>query len=137
MAKEHFHTHRALIGFDEHGIPTVIAPAHNHKTDGDGRLAPTEAEFTSDYRQAVAAYRKTFPSRQEVQEETPDPAVRDLLSYAGEKGIETASAEITMVPENYVHVSGKDAEKVQDLIDALDESDDIQNVYSNVEYDEE
>lgn len=89
MAKEHFHTHRALIGFDEHGIPTVIAPAHNHKTDGDGRLAPTEAEFTSDYRQAVAAYRKTFPSRQEVQEETPDPAVRDLLSYAGEKGIET------------------------------------------------
>ncbi len=77
-------------------------------------------------------------SEDEVFEITADPDAYDAIEQAlGEKGIETASAEITMVPENYVHVSGKDAEKVQDLIDALDESDDIQNVYSNVEYDEE
>lgn len=77
-------------------------------------------------------------SEDEVFEITADPDAYDAIEQAlGEKGIETASAEITMVPENYVHVSGKDAEKVQNLIDALDESDDIQNVYSNVEYDEE
>ncbi len=53
-----------------------------------------------------------------------------------EKGIETASAEITMLPDTMVKLVGKDAEKMQNLMDALEENDDVQNVYSNHEFDE-
>ena len=52
------------------------------------------------------------------------------------KGIETASSEITMVPDNTVKLSGEDAEKMQKLEDALEENDDVQNVYSNYEIEE-
>ena len=60
-----------------------------------------------------------------------------MIAALGEKGIETASAEITMVPENTVKLSGEDAEKMQKLEDALEDNDDVQNVYSNYETDEE
>lgn len=50
-----------------------------------------------------------------------------------EKGIETASAEITQVPDTTVKLSEKDSEKMQKLLDALDEDDDVQNVYGNYE----
>lgn len=53
------------------------------------------------------------------------------------KGIETASAEITMVPDNTVHLEGKEAEKMLHLVDALEEHDDVQNVYANYEIEEE
>ena len=74
----------------------------------------------------------------EVFEITAEPEAFDAIEAAlGEKGIETASAEVTMVPDNTVHLEGKDAEKMQTLIDALEDNDDIQNVYSNHEIDED
>ena len=73
----------------------------------------------------------------EVFEITADPDAYDAIEAAlGEKGIETASAEITMVPDTMVRLEGADAEKMQRLIDALDENDDVQNVYSNYESDD-
>ena len=77
-------------------------------------------------------------SEDDVFEITAEPADFDAIEAAlGEKGIETASAEITMVPDNTVKVEGKDAEKLQNLVDALEENDDVQNVYGNYEMDEE
>ena len=74
----------------------------------------------------------------EVFEITAEPdAFDDIEKALGEKGIETASAEVTMVPDTTVHLVGKDAEKMQNLIDALEENDDVQNVYSNYESDDE
>ena len=73
----------------------------------------------------------------DVFEITADPADYEAIEAAlGAKGIETASAEITMVPDTTVKLEGKDAEKMQSLIDALEENDDVQNVYSNYEMDE-
>ena len=73
----------------------------------------------------------------DVFEITADPADYEAIEAAlGAKGIETASAEITMVPDTTVKLEGKDAEKMQNLIDALEENDDVQNVYSNYEFDE-
>jgi YebC/PmpR family DNA-binding regulatory protein len=46
------------------------------------------------------------------------------------------SAEVTLVPQNVVHVNAADAEKVMKLISALEDNDDVQNVYSNVDIDE-
>lgn len=70
----------------------------------------------------------------DVFEITADPAAyEDIEAVLAEKGIETASSEITMVPDNTVKLSGEDAVKMQKLEDALEENDDVQNVYSNYE----
>ena len=80
---EHIHSHRNLIGFDEHGIPTVTLEAISHGGEEPG-------DFTRDYMNAVAEYRKTFPSKQDVIEQTPDPAVREMLLRMEQLGIDTA-----------------------------------------------
>lgn len=43
----------------------------------------------NDYANAVAEYRKTFPSKEEVLSLTPDPAVREMLLTMQENGLET------------------------------------------------
>ncbi|RKM60162.1 anaerobic carbon-monoxide dehydrogenase catalytic subunit [Butyrivibrio sp. XB500-5] len=79
----HIHSHRNLIGFDEHGIPTVTLKASDH-----GGESSTE-DFTKDYMNAVAEYRKTFPSKQDVIDNTPDPAVREMILRMEQIGIDT------------------------------------------------
>lgn len=54
-----------------------------------------------------------------------------------EKGIEIEHAEITMIPQSTVTVTGKEAEKVLKLLEALDEMEEVQNVYSNFDIPEE
>ena len=78
-----------------------------------------------------------FDSDDEVFEITAAPEDFDAIEKVlGEKGIETASAEITQVPDTTVKLTGADAEKMQKLLDALDENDDVQNVYGNYEFEE-
>lgn len=47
--------------------------------------------------------------------------------------IELAAADLTMLPSQTVAATGENATHVQALIDALDEHDDVQNVYSNAD----
>ncbi len=54
-----------------------------------------------------------------------------------EKNINIENASLQWIAQNFVAVSGEDAEKVIKLIEALEESDDVQNVYSNADIDEE
>ena len=43
-----------------------------------------------------------------------------------------ASAEVTMVPQNYVELSNEDdIKKMNKILDLLDEDDDVQSVYHN------
>ena len=58
-------------------------------------------------------------------------AVRDALEAAG---IEMQSAELAMVPQNLVAVSADMGQKVLRLMEALDDNDDVQNVYANVDF---
>jgi YebC/PmpR family DNA-binding regulatory protein len=48
-----------------------------------------------------------------------------------EKGMGYSLAEITMVPQTTVELEGKEAEQMLRLMDALEDSDDVQTVYSN------
>ena len=89
------HTHRAVIGFDRNGIPKVLVPvsgeAHTHvDAEGHTYTHTHDGDFTEDYMKAVAAYRKTFPSKQDVLEQTPDPAVREMILRMEQIGIDTA-----------------------------------------------
>jgi len=56
--------------------------------------------------------------------------VREKLE---ENKLELAEAEIKYVPQNYVAVSEEAAVKLQRLIDALEDNDDVQNVWTNWE----
>ena len=60
--------------------------------------------------------------------------VREALETAG---FEFVSAEITMIPDNYVEVDLETAETVQKLVDRLEDDDDVQDVYHNAEFPEE
>lgn len=51
-------------------------------------------------------------------------------------GIEFSSASLAWIPQNEVAVGGKDAEKLLKVMDALDDHDDVQQVYSNADIDE-
>ena len=42
-------------------------------------------------------------------------------------------SEVTFVPDNYISLSEEDSEKVMNLIEALEELDDVQEVYHNLE----
>ncbi len=87
---------------------------------------------------ALEAGADDMASEDDIFEITAEPEAYDDIEKAlGEHGIETASSEVTMVPDTMVHLEGKDADKMQELIEALEDDDDVQNVYSNYEGSEE
>ena len=67
-----------------------------------------------------------------------DPAAYDDVEKAlADNNIEVAMSEITMVPDTMAELSGDDAEKVQKMLDALDDCDDVQDVYTNADLPED
>jgi len=67
-----------------------------------------------------------------------EPAAFEDVRSAVEAGeFPIISAELTMVPDNMVKVSAKDAPKIMKLMDAIENQDDVQNVYSNFDIPEE
>jgi len=59
-----------------------------------------------------------------------------VLAALAQAKIPTGSAEIAMVAKNLMTLEGKNAAGMLRLIDALEEHDDVQNVYSNFDADE-
>ena len=52
------------------------------------------------------------------------------------KNIEMVTAEISMIPQNYIKVEGKTAQQVVKLMEAFEEHDDVQHVYANFDIEE-
>jgi YebC/PmpR family DNA-binding regulatory protein len=67
---------------------------------------------------------------------SPD-AFEDVKKGLEEAGAVFTTAEVTFVPSNKVHLAGDAAKAVFQLVDALEEHDDVQNVYANIDVDEE
>jgi YebC/PmpR family DNA-binding regulatory protein len=60
----------------------------------------------------------------------------DLMKVRGalkETGMTVNSAELQYIPTNYVPVEGEAAEKLEKLLSAIDDLDDVVNVYTNAE----
>jgi YebC/PmpR family DNA-binding regulatory protein len=51
-------------------------------------------------------------------------------------GIEPTSAQVSMIPQNYVKLEGKVAQQMLKLMEALDDYDDVQHVWSNFDISE-
>jgi len=61
-------------------------------------------------------------------------AVRDALVGAG---IEFVQAELTMIPKTTVELEENDARKTMKIVDALEDSDDVQEVFANFDIPED
>lgn len=59
--------------------------------------------------------------------------VRDALVAAG---IKPASAEVAWLPQNYVKLSGPQAQQMLRMVEALEDHDDVQQVFANFDIDE-
>ena len=65
-------------------------------------------------------------------EVTTGPSDFEAVKKAVEEtGFKSTYAEVTMVPQSTVRLSGKEAEQMLRLMEGLEESDDVQKVYAN------
>ncbi len=60
----------------------------------------------------------------------------DVLEAVKKLGIEPDAAEISMLPQNYLKLEGKQAQQMLKLMEALDEHDDVRHVWSNFDIEE-
>jgi YebC/PmpR family DNA-binding regulatory protein len=67
---------------------------------------------------------------------SPPEAHDKVLDAIHRAGLETVSAEVAMIPKNTVKLEGKQAAGMLRLAEALEEHEDVQNVYSNFDIDE-
>ena len=59
--------------------------------------------------------------------------VRDAVKALG---VEPASAEVAMIPQNYVKLTGNEARQMLKLYEAVDDHDDVQHVWANFDIEE-
>ncbi|HYL35350.1 MAG TPA: YebC/PmpR family DNA-binding transcriptional regulator [Bryobacteraceae bacterium] len=76
--------------------------------------------------------REDGPSWEVISAPEAHEAVLHAIQAAG---IPTVSAEIAMVPKNLLKLEGKNAQAMLRLSEALEEHEDVQNVYSNFDID--
>nr|WP_320050151.1 YebC/PmpR family DNA-binding transcriptional regulator [uncultured Desulfuromonas sp.] len=97
-----------------------------------------EADFDTIFEVALENGAEDVKDEGESYEVITEPnefaTVRDALA---EQGIEFESAEITMIPQNTVALEGKKAEQMLKLMDMLEDNDDVQNVYTNADIDDD
>ena len=57
--------------------------------------------------------------------------------YFEDKGVTFLEAEIKMIPQNYITLEGDKLDTFMKMLDKLNELDDVQDVYHNVELPDE
>jgi YebC/PmpR family DNA-binding regulatory protein len=67
---------------------------------------------------------------------TEPSAYEAVLEAVKKAGITPASSSVTMVPQNYIKLEGAQATQMIRLIEALEDSDDVQNVHANFDIDQ-
>ncbi|MBQ8680300.1 MAG: YebC/PmpR family DNA-binding transcriptional regulator [Treponema sp.] len=131
----------------------AAANVRNIFTKTGGNLGTTGSVSRMFDRKGVIEYDAEKVSEDEVMEAALEAGAEDIVSEDGiitvttapndfttvvvalePKGWETLSAEVSMVPQAYTAVDKDTAAKVQKLIDRLEEDDDVQNVWTTVEY---
>ena len=93
MHDGHTHEHHHHDHDHAHGHSHDHDHAHEHGTwhpHTHDAVHPHVHGGVNDYMKAVSDYRKTFPSKQDVLEQTPDPAVREMLLHMEQIGCDTA-----------------------------------------------
>ncbi len=68
---------------------------------------------------------------------TPPNDFEKVKKSIEDAGIAMEVSEITMVPQTYVKLDGKEAQQMLRLVENLEDNDDVQNVYANFDIPEE
>jgi YebC/PmpR family DNA-binding regulatory protein len=68
---------------------------------------------------------------------TPPESLEAVKSSIQDAGLGYENAEVTMIPQNSIKIEGREAENMIRLMEALEDSDDVQNVYSNFDVSED
>lgn len=101
-----------------------------------GYILVSKAKTSEDMVMTVALDAGAEDMRNDPEEENFEiiTAPEDFAAVKGaveKAGLPVESAEVTMLPKTYVVLDGKTAEQMVRLIDALEDNDDVQNVYAN------
>jgi YebC/PmpR family DNA-binding regulatory protein len=67
---------------------------------------------------------------------TPPEAFEKVREALTKAGITPASAEVGWVPQNYVKLTGSQAQQMLRMIETMEDHDDVQHVYANFDIDE-
>ena len=68
---------------------------------------------------------------------TPTNDFEKVKKALEDNGITPDAAEVTMIPQTYVKLEGKEAQQMLRLVETLEDNDDVQNVYANFDIPEE
>jgi YebC/PmpR family DNA-binding regulatory protein len=112
------------VGWMFHRKGDIVVP--KEQADEDKMMGIVLDAGAEDLRDDSSAWEVTTPP--EAMEK-----VRDALTAAG---IKPSSAEVSWVPQNYVKLSGQQAQQMLRMMEALEEHDDVQHVYANFDIDE-
>lgn len=121
--------------FDKNGGSLGATGCVNWMFDTKGTIAIEKSESTDEdelMMMALDAGAEDFLVHDDLYEVITDPSdfsmVRDELEKAG---LAFIGAEVQRIPQNTVNVTGDDVEKVNKMLDMMEDDDDIQNVYHN------
>ena len=126
--------------FSKHGGSLAQPGAVAWVFERRGSIVVDAAKFTEDDVMTAAIDAGAEDVQQDgdqfevLTEPTDLAAVRDALAAAG---IALESAELTMVPKTTVKLEEGDARKTMKIMDALEDSDDVQEVYANFDIPDE
>lgn len=91
----------------------------------------TEEEM---FEMVIEAGAEDLQTNDEFFEVYTDPGdLEKVRQYLESQGIAIKAAELTQVPQNTIAVSGEQADLVMRLIEALEDNDDVQDVYTNAD----
>ena len=119
------------------GTPGCVSFMFDEK--GQIIIYKEECEMDSDdlMMAALDAGAEDFREEEDSYEIITDPeALKDVETALRDLGLPMAQSEVTMIPQTYTTLTNeKDKASLQRILDLLDESDDVQDVYTN--WDEE
>ncbi len=96
-----------------------------------------EDSLMTDALDAGAEDFKSDPEEDNYEIITAPEDFNKVKEYLENKGIALSMSELTQIPQNYVKLDRKDAKKMVNLMDALEDQDDVQEVYANFDIPEE
>lgn len=126
--------------FEKHGgsVGSVGCVQWMFQQKGIVTIAESAADEDKVAEIALEAGAEDYSKSEDVWEITCEPdAYEPLRQGLDAAGIERQSSSLSMIPSNTVSVDEENARKVLALVEALEDHDDVQNVYSNFEISDE
>jgi YebC/PmpR family DNA-binding regulatory protein len=125
--------------FSKHGGNLGVSGSVSFLFDRKGLISfSTDNDFDQIFEAALEAGAEDVKDEGDAYEVVTDPSsfmeVRDAMEAAG---LEWETAETTMIPQNQVQLEAKPAETMLKLMDALEDNDDVQNVFANFDISDE